>query len=113
MSQGVTLERAEELIDESKQLRHKFYFQGSMVRPGAQPVYDYYLKFGHTKNQQEHDQIQTYFRENMLRKKMNLKSFMPTSATCGSTISLKILLSVTNTQENGVGFMKPMIHLME
>ncbi len=56
--------RAEELINESKRLRSKFYFQGSWSDL-ALSLYDYYLKFGHTKNQKEHDQIQTYFHQNI------------------------------------------------
>lgn len=52
--------RAEELIQESKDLRHKFYFQGSWSDL-ALSLYDYYLKFGHTKNEQEHNQIKKFF----------------------------------------------------
>lgn len=57
-------ERAEELIEESKALRKKFYFQGSWSDM-ALSMYDYYLKFGHTKNQEEHDRIHSFFYENI------------------------------------------------
>jgi hypothetical protein len=55
--------RAEELIEESKELRRKFYFQGSWSDLSLS-LYDYYLKFGHTKNQEEHDKIKSFFNEN-------------------------------------------------
>ncbi len=56
--------RAEELIEESKRLRGKFYFQGSWSDL-ALSLYDYYLKFGHTKNEHEYIKIHSYFHENM------------------------------------------------
>lgn len=59
--------RAEELIEESKELRHKFYFQGSWSDL-ALNMYDYYLKFGHIKNKEEHNQIRRFFHQNLPRK---------------------------------------------
>ncbi|MEP5612134.1 MAG: hypothetical protein ABJP45_07775 [Cyclobacteriaceae bacterium] len=57
-------DRAEELIKESRELRKKFYFQGSWSDM-ALSMYDYYLKFGHTKNQEEHSRIHSFFHENI------------------------------------------------
>lgn len=57
-------ERAEELIKESKDLRHQFYFQGSWSDLSLS-MYDYYLKSGHTKNEEEHKQIKKYFQQNL------------------------------------------------
>ncbi len=57
-------QRAKELIRESKELRHQFYFHGTWSDL-ALSMYDYYLKFGHTKNQEQYDQISSFFHSHM------------------------------------------------
>lgn len=55
--------RAKDLTKESKELRHKFYFSGSWSDLALQ-LYDYYLKFGHVKNQEQYEQVRQFFHSN-------------------------------------------------
>lgn len=56
-------ERAAELTKESKELRHRFYFNGSWSDLALQ-LYDYYLKFGHVENEEQFNKLTSFFQDN-------------------------------------------------
>ncbi len=60
---GSTPYRAEELTTESQNLRKQFYASGSWSDL-ALSLYDYFLKFGHVRNQEQLEEITEYFKSN-------------------------------------------------
>lgn len=57
-------ERAEDLIDEAKVLRTTLNQNGEWSDLSLK-LYDYYLKYGHTKNKDEYDRIKQFFNEQL------------------------------------------------
>ncbi|MEO1255051.1 MAG: hypothetical protein AAFY41_09225, partial [Bacteroidota bacterium] len=59
---GSTPDRAGELTEESRQLRHQFYFNGSWSDLALQ-LYDYHLKFGPVKREEQQKEVSSFFKE--------------------------------------------------
>ncbi len=64
---GSTPNRAEELTTESQSLRKQFYSSGSWSDL-ALSLYDYFLKFGHVRNQEQLEEITDFFKKNAPQK---------------------------------------------
>ncbi|MEP2948810.1 MAG: hypothetical protein ABJO91_02295 [Ekhidna sp.] len=70
---GSTPDRALELTKESQELRHQFYFSGSWSDLALR-LYDYYLKFGPVKGEEQQDQVTSFFKQNAPRQEDSLGS---------------------------------------
>ncbi|WP_144017381.1 hypothetical protein [Ekhidna lutea] len=57
-------QRAKELTDESSLLRSKFYFEGAWSDLSLK-LYDYYLKFGHSKSEGQQKKLSAMFKESL------------------------------------------------
>ncbi len=64
--------RANKLTEESQALRKQFYSGGSWSDLALQ-LYDYYLKFGQVKNQNEQKEIDKFFQKNTLEKPREIR----------------------------------------
>lgn len=57
-------QRANELTDESSLLRSRFYFEGAWSDLSLK-LYDYYLKFGHSKSEEQQQKLSAMFKESL------------------------------------------------
>lgn len=57
-------QRADELTDESSLLRSRFYFEGAWSDLSLK-LYDYYLKFGHSKSEKQQKKLSAMFKESL------------------------------------------------
>ena len=58
---GSSSDRAQQLTNESSNLRKQFYLDGTWSDLSLE-LYDYYLKFGHVNNQEQYEKIRSFFK---------------------------------------------------